>query len=364
MKLSSLAHGRDNNFNLIRIVAALAVLISHSFTLALGPGDYEPIRQILGMTLGVIGVDLFFTTSGFLVTASLLTRQNAIDFTWARALRIFPGLVVMLVLTVFVLGVVFTALPLPSYFSDSATYFYLVKCATLITGVDYALPGVFEGNPFKSVVNGSLWTMPYEIGMYAVLAIIWIAFRKIARSRVAPFNCAIITIAVVAGFLAVTRHFYLPARDDLASFSFMFFSGASFYILKESITISHWAFCLSVVAMLFSAMINQHAFFLVYTLTIAYVLFYVAYVPSGRVRNYNRVGDYSYGVYIYAFPVQQSVAALVPGISVLALLLISASATLLLGALSWHLIERRSLGLKGLYVDHTVRLADASTRTR
>ncbi|HTF94148.1 MAG TPA: acyltransferase, partial [Verrucomicrobiae bacterium] len=120
----------------------------------------------------------------------------------------------------------------------------------------------------------------------------------------------------------------------MASFSFMFFSGTSFYILKESITVSHRAFCLSVVTMLFSAVISHHAFFLVYTLTIAYVLFDVAYLPSGRVRNYNRVGDYSYGVYIYAFPVQQSVAAFAPGISVLALLLISASATLLLGAFS------------------------------
>ena len=122
------------------------------------------------------------------------------------------------------------------------------------------------------------------------------------------------------------------------------------------------------IALLSSAIINKYAFLVVYELTIAYVVFYIAYIPSGRIKKYNLVGDYSYGVYIYAFPVQQTVAALVPGVSVFSMMLISASATLILGVLSWHLLERHALGLKRLYVGKTNRILSygrtvASTRT-
>jgi peptidoglycan/LPS O-acetylase OafA/YrhL len=116
-------------------------------------------------------------------------------------------------------------------------------------------------------------------------------------------------------------------------------------------------------------MANKDIFFVVYVLTIAYILFYIAYISSGLIRKYNQVGDYSYGVYIYAFPVQQSVAALVPGISVLSMLLIAAPVTLLLAAFSWHFLERYALELKQSCVSRTKRILaysipGASTQTR
>jgi len=101
---------------------------------------------------------------------------------------------------------------------------------------------------------------------------------------------------------------------------------------------------------------NRHAFFMVYNLTIAYFLLYLAYVPAGFIRKYNLLGDYSYGVYIYAFPVQQSAAALIPGISTLHVILIAAPVTILLSAISWHLLEKRALGLKGSFAGRTRKL--------
>ena len=91
---------------------------------------------------------------------------------------------------------------------------------------------------------------------------------------------------------------------------------------------------------------GERVFFVTYVMVLPYVLLYIAYVPSGLVRIYNQVGDYSYGVYIYTWPVQQSIAALVPGVSVPAMMLFSAGITIVLAALSWHLIERRALHLK------------------
>jgi peptidoglycan/LPS O-acetylase OafA/YrhL len=356
MKLSDYTHGRDNNFNIIRMGAAFAVLVTHSFVLVTGKGDAEPFRESLGMTMGTIAVDVFFVTSGFLVTASLLTRQSVIEFVWARVLRIFPALLAMLLLTVFGLGAFFTSLPLLSYLADSKTYYYLFKCATLITGVTYDLPGVFDGNPYKNAVNGSLWSLPVEVRMYAILAIAWIALRIAKGNRLSTFKVAIVASAGAAAGMAIACHFYLPAEGEFAGLFFMFFSGAAFYVLRQHITLSHWAFWLFIIALLGSALTNKHAFFVVFTLTIAYVLFYIAYVPSGWIRKYNRLGDYSYGVYIYAFLVQQSVAALVPGVSVLSMLMISAFATIFLAVLSYHIIERRALGLKGLYVGHTRKM--------
>ncbi len=356
MKLSDLAQGRDNNFNLIRIVAAMAVLITHSFAVAAGSSDAEPFRERLGMTMGSIGVDVFFVTSGFLVTASLVARQDVLEFACARILRIFPALVVMLIFTVFGVGTFFTSQPPASYLANHDTYFYLLKCATLITGVAEGLPGVFEGNPYKNTVNGSLWTMPYEIRMYLILAIMWVVLRVAKKGSGKIFQLATVAACVVAGAFVIVRHFYFPPEGQFGRLFFMFFTGASFYVLREHIRLSGSCFWLAVMTLTLSVLVNRNAFFVVYQLTIAYVLFYLAYIPSGYVRKYNQLGDYSYGIYIYAFPIQQSVAAMVAGISILSMVLISASVTLLLAALSWHLLERRALTLKALYVGYTRRI--------
>lgn len=369
MKLSNFTQGRDNNFNLIRIAAAYAVLVTHSFALVFGTGDAEPFGNTLGMTIGSIAVDIFFLTSGFLVTASLLTRQSTIEFIWARVLRIFPALLVMLLLTVFGLGLFFTTLSWHSYLTNPLTYRYFLKCLTLFTGVRGTLPGVFENNPFENVVNGSLWTMPYEVKMYATLAFIWVSLRVTPRFRTKVFKLTIVSGTLLAGLFVILAHFSLTKEDDrFLRLFFMFFSGATFFILKDQIVLSHTTFYLLLAALLL-AMLNKQIFFLVYMATLAYMLFFVAYIPSGFIRAYNKFGDYSYGVYIYAFPVQQSIAALLPGIPVLSMVIISSVISIIFAALSWHILEKHALKLKERYVNHTKTLLSfgltkASTRKR
>lgn len=148
----------------------------------------------------------------------------------------------------------------------------------------------------------------------------------------------------------------------------MFFTGSAFFILKNRIVLSHSIFFIFVVTLLL-ATLNRNAFIIVYVATLAYLLFYVAYIPSGIVRKYNKLGDYSYGFYIYAFPVQQSTAALLPGVSVFSMVIISSVVTLVLAAFSWHFLEKHALKLKGHYVNYTrwllsFPLANGSTRTR
>lgn len=363
MKLLNFIQGRDNNFNLIRIIAAYAVLVNHSFTLATGRLNAQPFRMTIGMTIGDLAVDIFFLMSGFLVTASLLTRQSTIEFVWARVLRIYPALLTVLLLTVFGLGPLFTKLSMYYYFTDPKLYKYFLKCLTLITGVAFELPGVFVGNPYEKLVNGSLWTLQYEVIMYAILAIIWALLSVMPSFRQRAFKCTIISGAFLTGIYLILVDFIL-----FGHFFYLFFTGSAFFILRDRIILSHSIFiiCLSVLLL---ATYNTHMLTISYMTTLPYILFYVAYIPSGFIREYNKLGDYSYGVYIYAWPVQQSIAALVPGVSILSMVIISSATTLVFAALSWHLLEKRALNLKGHCVNHTIKLLSfgltkASTRTR
>ena len=181
MRLSDYAVGRDNNFNLIRFLAALSVLFGHSVGVLGLPSAYEFFFDHLGLSLAEMAVDVFFVTSGFLVTASLINRGNLIAFLWARVLRIYPALWVMLALTVFVLAPALTTLPLADFFSAAKTWDYFAKCATLIGGVRYSLPGVFDAMPLKGEFNGSLWTLPIEFRLYLYLAAGWAHLRAPSR---------------------------------------------------------------------------------------------------------------------------------------------------------------------------------------
>jgi peptidoglycan/LPS O-acetylase OafA/YrhL len=238
MKLSSVTQGRNNNFNLIRIVAALAVLMTHSFVLSSGNPDDEPLRQTLGMTLGSIAVDVFFVTSGLLVTASLLRSESVVAFAWSRCLRIFPGLLVMLVLTVFLLGPLFTTLQPASYLLDPRTHAYLIKGATLVTGILDRLPGVFESNPYPASINGSLWTMPYEVRMYVLLAVLWAVVHKAFGFRGAQFTRAVQLLAILSGVGLVVGHFISSRDPTFLRLFFMFFAGAALFVSRERVRLS------------------------------------------------------------------------------------------------------------------------------
>jgi len=133
--LSTYTGSRDNNFNLIRFLAALAVLYSHSIILTLGPEAKEPLKSLVGIAIGSIAVDVFFVTSGFLIAASYLARKDIIAFTWARLLRIYPGLIVAIIFCVFVVGLYFTSLPKLDYITHVDTLKYFIKNCRLSSAI-------------------------------------------------------------------------------------------------------------------------------------------------------------------------------------------------------------------------------------
>ncbi len=344
-KLADLIEGRNNNLNLIRFIAASSVLLSHCFSVLTGNPLLEPLNARTGISLGMISVDVFFLISGFLVTESLLRRQSLIDFIFARVLRIYPALIAVVLITVFGLGVLFTTGSIHNYFSNKATWIYPFKIITMRFGPFEGLPGVFLENPLKGIVNTSLWTLPLEMKMYIILALMWFFWGLISNKRVQRMRVSIIILALCGFILFFGKYYFQPVFNNYSRFIYLFFTGAAWFIFNERIKLQTPVFIILISAVILSS-IDHKIFFAVYYLAIPYLVFFLAYVPEGIIRNYNKLGDYSYGIYLFAFPVQQITALQFPGISILSMFLFSFPVTLIFAVLSWHIIEKRALLLK------------------
>src|ERR1700704_6917704 len=155
---------RHNTFELLRLVAALSVVFSPAVLLAENSQDHDPLMMLTGgqAILGLAGVFVFFTISGYLITQSFETTRLPLVFLAKRVLRIFPGLLGCLLVCVFVIGPLVTRLPLAAYFTQPETYLFLLHNAVL--DIEYnRLPGVvfWPGNIGGSV-DGPLWSLPRE----------------------------------------------------------------------------------------------------------------------------------------------------------------------------------------------------------
>lgn len=347
--LARSASGRDNNFNLIRFLAAALVLVSHAYPLS-GATD-EPLEHLAGFSMGHLAVDVFFAVSGFLVTGSLLGRRSLGDFLRARALRIFPALAASALLTAFAIGAAQTTLPLLAYLRHPDTWSYALRNATCWPWkLAYGLPGVFANLPVRGVVNGSLWSLPFELDMYAALALAGLlAFMgpRLLGERVLHALVIVAAVALTAAYAANEQLGFWQGFGRLQGLrlSALFATGAAFRVLRERVPLAGGAFVAALAAFAF-ALWRGHAWMALYPVSLEYLVLWLAVVPAGFVRNWNRLGDYSYGFYLWAFPVQQCVMAWRPGTSRIALTALAAVPTLALAVLSWHLLESPMLALK------------------
>ena len=354
LNLAELVRGRDNNLALLRIIAAIAVLVSHSFVLSTGDPDAEPLYIWIGMTPGSIAVDVFFVISGFLVTASIFKSNDVLDFIAARCLRIFPALLIMLVITVFIMGPLITNDSLMDYFGRK-TFGYFLRCFTLVDGVAYQLPGIFLSNPYKMAVNGSLWSMTLEGRCYIVLILAWIASSVLSNY----INRLFLILAIAAGFVFYIYlqilHASNAASVPVVMPLLMFSIGVVAWQLRNDIFFTWSSFLLVLAAMLVVPIYSIKLFYVGFPFALAYIVLFFAYVPTGVIRKYNKMGDYSYGIYLYAFPIQQLLAMKWVGINVEQMIFFSFVVTLFFSVMSWHLVERNALGVKSVLVSQIRR---------
>ncbi|WP_198969153.1 acyltransferase family protein [Xylophilus sp. ASV27] len=323
---------KDNNFDFLRLAAATGVLLSHQFALS---GRPEPL--FINSSWGGLGVLVFFAISGYLIAGSWVRDPHLWRFAVRRFLRIWPGLAVATVLVVFVLGPLVSSLGSTEYFSSPVTWTYLNLLG--LWEFESQLPGIFAGNPVPQSANGSLWTIPIEVKCYALLALVGVLgfMRRSGLLLVAAFAASAVWF-----FFLLKMGYDNPLRMKL-QMGVVFFSGSCLCVLR-----SHWLphrrwfallSALTIAALWFG---GWQEVAMTLGLPLATVVFGSCATPL--LRRAGRFGDISYGLYIYAFPVQQTIIWVTGNrLSVLEGACFTVPVTVALAFLSWHLVERPAL---------------------
>lgn len=326
---SSIFDPHANGLNFVRLLLAAGVIIWHSFPLTGHDIEWLPLRQIVS----AVWVDAFFAASGFLIVRSWVRDPHAARYLRARLLRILPAFWVCLLFTAFVIA------PLSAGVLGPDNFGYVFKNAALwMAQPDIA--GTPLGVPYEGIWNGSIWTLAWEFACYMmVLALGVFGLLKYRATLITLF--AVCLVASGIGMLGVIDNWFVAAGARLG---IMFLAGALVWQWRDSIRVTWTWLTAALVILVGSLWLPDYR--VLAALPLAYlVLVSGATIKSPALRFSN---DISYGVYIYAFPVQQTLAIFglwELGIPLFALL--SAIATLPLAIGSWFLIEKQALKLKG-----------------
>ncbi|CAI1574797.1 Acyltransferase family [Serratia proteamaculans] len=300
MLISDALKRENNNFDLIRLAAAVMVIISHAYAINRIDGFIEPLYKITHLTtMAEIAVKVFFFISGLVVTNSMLKSKSVIKFIQSRALRIFPAYLVVILVTALFIGPIVSQLKYYEYFSSHEPYLYILKNIQLDTY--YTLPGVFEHTKNKfglNSVNGSLWTIPYEIAAYGFVFIAFLLTKFRFKSLLSLFCILIITepFSPIKGLL-------LCHSNDSAIYLLAphFALGALLALNQSKISINLIFPC--VFLALFIILKTPEVRQLMLGFSICLFLLYLctrAFCVKIKIKH-----DISYGLYLWAFPIQQ-----------------------------------------------------------
>ncbi len=292
-RLGQLAHGRNNNFQLIRFLAATAVIVFHCFALTNHWTD-EPLWKLAPeLNFGTLGVKCFFVVSGFLVTQSWLAKKRLVPFAAARVLRIYPALVTATIFSI-ALAAWSSAWPLGAFLSDPQTFEYAWRNALGWEARDQ-LPGAYVANPFPISVNGSLWTLPIELRLYVVLGIFGMIGVLSRRYLWAAIVAALVTV-----FAIMPQWYPLTMNSNVTrELALCFALGSLAYAWRDALPLWVVGVVAAVALIAFNpAGVGRGPLF---EPLLAYSLLTLAYFPLLQWPAFSQVGDYSYGLYIYAF---------------------------------------------------------------
>lgn len=353
--LSDILVRGNNNFDLVRITAAASVIVSHAFAQVYGAATAEPLASLSVYTLGQHAVNIFFLLSGLLVSASLDRTRSLVAFATSRSLRIFPGLIVCVVVVAFILGPIVTTHDVGAYLISPDPYSYVVGTVALVSTAA-PLPGVFDTLPEAGAVNTPLWTLKYEVLVYAALVII----AAVGIWRRPLLFWLFFSLLVFFHTAAEVRHDHPDDHvmlDHLLRFMFCFFLGSAAYRLRNVVRLSaHGALLAAALLLVINGTILEES---IGYGAVGYLILCFAALPMNSLRMLSARGDISYGLYIYGWPVAQSVLLIAPDFGAIELAVVSLVVASLLAAASWLLIERPTLNLKRIAIapPHPHRLA-------
>jgi peptidoglycan/LPS O-acetylase OafA/YrhL len=327
----------------MRLVFAVMVLVDHAFALSSGAGAQEMMSRRLHspLTLGILAVDGFFLLSGYLIVQSWMGDPELTNFLRKRLLRIVPGYFVAVLLSVIAVGSLVPGIPsFFSYLLHSRTFF-----ASVLTLNAPITPPVFPTLHYQ-VVNGSMWTIAYEFRCYVLVALAGVC--GILRRRALWLLAAIVLLALLkpVDVGGTARHellFGTLSADVRLTGIFVF--GGCFYLFRDRIPLRPLAAVAAFSGVLATIAVNPVHFELPMVLCGAYLLFFFAGATHGVQLLHGQFPDISYGMYLYGWPVQ-SLLLIVRPASPWFTLAGSVFVCVVLGWLSWHLVERPMLRLK------------------
>lgn len=338
--------GRGNNFDAIRLIGAFMVLFTHCFLLTGRRGD--PLELLLHHeSLGSSALAAFFIMSGFLITASYDSDPNPGRFLLRRVLRIHPALLANVAFCILVIGPLCTALSQAQYWSAGRTWDFFATATAW--KVRYELPGVFQDLPNKAL-NGSLWTLRSEFNLYFLLLGLgllkllrpWVVIGGIVAALVLQWH------VIKLGWWNNVTVMQIPVQFQ-ATHLFYFLSGTLFYQWRKHIRLDWRWLALCVLAAGASAWLSWGV--ILYRMALPYAVLYVALTPLPVLPKLRQFGDFSYGAYLYAFPIQQAVLHWFGvNLSLAMFMAVSTVLTFALAIASWYLIEHPALSLRH-YID-------------
>lgn len=357
---------RKNNFDLLRLFLALVVIFSHSYVIFYGTNkDVEPYMRINNNTsdFGSVAVNWFFIISGFLITGSFKNSSSLKDYLTKRILRIVPGFTIAFLLSIFLFGALGSLKGadvyenIKQYFSTAGLKNNVMRLATL---QDPKSSAGYEGIPLPKLSNSPLWTIQFEFICYLFVPII-------ALMNVYKTKWITVALFIVAYTLMLSQKFgdFFPINPNYKSnflgdpcylprFFTYFLSGACFFIFKDRIP-RHTGFIILSLVLVLCASFQGKMIHIVMPVAGSYILFYIAFHPTFNYSKFAANGDFSYGTYLYAWPIQQLIMYYFSdNIHPITLFIFASILTLGMAFLSWHFIEKRFLRLKNKYSLSTV----------
>lgn len=348
MQLSNVLKRENNNIDLLRLLAALLVAWSHVPRLfgvsLIGP----PMPVNVGV--GGLGVAIFFFLSGMLVTNSLVTKKNVVAFAWSRFMRIYPAFLVLLLLSVFVIGPIFTTWSVGDYFNAKETWHFLGHSMRL--RMQYFLPGLWEGRIDNSV-NTSVWTIPLEVGCYLCVLFAFVSCRHLKLKPwmfiVVAFACSVLPhewyLRLVGKGYSIVDHVNL----------FCFATGAAMALYKDQVRITK-TLIVALLVICVMAWRCQNIIGYLFPLTVSMTLLYATSVaPLLKLKLKH---DISYGLYLWHWPVYQVMFTFLGGINPYLFFAICLVVIVAVAYLSARLVEEPCLKLGRRLGQRETKLSD------
>jgi len=336
MLLKDLLKRESNNLDLARLIAACMVIYGHAN--AFLPSDRRSGGDLVAQFLefdysGSLAVKIFFFLSGLVVTNSLLDKKSILQFALARFFRIWPALMAVLIGCAFFIGPLTTSLPLRDYFVHPGTWFYVVDGALM--KIDFRLPGVFVGWQ-SEVINGSLWTIPYEVNAYLFLAALFCFGLHHCR-----WLAVLVALWIIVDPLMTERHLFswrMP-HAEVDSLAPCFAVGALMALFKDQIQVSVLP-VLGCLILFFGFRGTSYAPYILYV----GLFFGILYAFSRPVMlRWRPQVDISYGVYLWSWPIQSLLAHQYPQMDVQFHRIAAIIIACCMGWLSWTFLEKHCI---------------------